>query len=119
MKALHTRSTYKLSVCKNRKLFCIVKGVRWFILLCPGILSGQWSFDFEKNSMDQWGQSPLSRWEISSDEALKGHFSLHHSYDNPGAGEDYAFVRPLLNHLVTYYVRRHQCCTAVRQILLS
>ena len=58
----------------------------------PGIISAQWSFDFEKTPLDYWGQSPDSRWEISSESPLNGLFSLHHAYDNPGSGVDLAYV---------------------------
>ncbi len=69
-----------------------MKAVTWLILMCPGILSAQWSFDFEENLPYQWEQYPESRWEISSESPLNGFYSLHHSYDNPGTGEDLAFV---------------------------
>lgn len=66
--------------------------LRWFILLIPGILSAQGIYDFEEGSLDAWGQSPATRWEISAYMPLNGAYSLHHAFDNPGTGEDLVFL---------------------------
>jgi hypothetical protein len=85
-----------------------VKAVRWLILLWPGIISAQWSFDFEENFPNRWEQFPESRWEISSESPLNGLFSLHHSYDNPSSGEDMAYVNlnyPVLDSALIFSFR--------------
>ncbi len=88
-----------------------MKTLRWFILLWPGIISAQWSFDFEENFLNEWGQTPESRWEISPDFPLSGEYSLHHAFDNTGSGEDYVFVNldyPQLDSTLTFsFLLRH------------
>lgn len=86
-----TNLNLQILSCKIRKIICIVKILRWFILLCPGFLSAQGMYDFEENGLIGWGQAPAARWEISAEIPLNGTFSLHHAYDNPEAGEDIIF----------------------------
>lgn len=50
---------------------------------------GQLIFSFENEDLSEWQQVPGERWERSSENALSGAYSLHHMYDNPGAGTDY------------------------------
>ncbi len=54
----------------------------------PLFAFGQIYIDFESGLTGQWDQYPLCRWESSDAGALSGIKSLHHIFDNPGAGTD-------------------------------
>ncbi len=45
-------------------------------------------YDFEDGNINGWTESTAGHWSASSDGAISGTFSLHHSYDNPSSGHD-------------------------------
>ncbi len=68
--------------------------------LLPQLLCAQYYFDFEDDTIEatessifyQWQQVPEERWECDTAEAISGLLSLHHSFENPDAGEDYLIL---------------------------
>ncbi|SDD02884.1 Ig-like domain-containing protein [Williamwhitmania taraxaci] len=48
--------------------------------------------DFESGSSVLWTQSPISRWEASTDRPLSGIYSLKHTYDNTLAAVDFVGI---------------------------
>jgi len=54
----------------------------------PGVVGAQYSFDFEAGALSTWVQEPSDRWELSSEAAISGSYSLHHAYDNSSSGVD-------------------------------
>ncbi len=104
-------SDLQLSFYKIRKIICIVKALTWFFLFWPGIIIAQSNFDFENDTLSAWEQSPVNRWETSTDQSISGLFSLHHSFDNPDAGVDYVFTNlnyPILEDSISISFRvRH------------
>lgn len=58
------------------------------IPVCPEAGFSQIIENFETGSVSEWIQSPGNRWKAENSDAISGSFSLHHSFDNPDAGND-------------------------------
>jgi hypothetical protein len=59
-----------------------------FFLHFPVFLHGQWCIDFEDGSLLHWIQGRDSSWQVVSDGALSGHYSLRHVLDDSLANHD-------------------------------
>jgi hypothetical protein len=57
-------------------------------LLMPFTAFGQVMENFESGNLNNWVQSTEDRWKADTTGSISGFFSLHHIYDNPGAGTD-------------------------------
>ncbi len=57
-------------------------------LLVPGMASGQITESFESGNLAAWIQSPEGRWNADNSNTISGALSLHHTFDNPGSGND-------------------------------
>ncbi len=62
-------------------------------LLMPVMAFGQIMEDFESGNANNWIQSPEGRWIADNNGSISGIYSLHHSFDNPAAGNDLAGLR--------------------------
>ncbi len=67
-----------------------MKKVILLAMLMPFTAFGQIVENFESGISGNWVQSPADRWEADSVTALSGNYSLHHAFDNSGAGIDRA-----------------------------
>lgn len=66
------------------------------LLVLPFKGFGQIIENFESGNISRWIQSPEGRWSVSTTGSISGIYSLHHSFDNPDAGNDIAGL-PLEN----------------------
>jgi hypothetical protein len=65
-----------------------MKKVIFLLLFLPLMARGQVAENFESGSCSNWLQPFAGRWKADSLNALSGHYSLHHIYDNTTAGND-------------------------------
>ncbi len=65
-----------------------MKRLVMFFLCYPAWLHGQLCFDFEDNSLVNWYQGRDSAWDIESDGAVSGIYSLHHYMDDSVGNND-------------------------------
>jgi hypothetical protein len=65
-----------------------MKIIMFFFLIISFPMAGQIMYDFENSSAGLWMQSDSGRWDTSSFNPVNGNYSLHHIYDNAGAGHD-------------------------------
>jgi len=79
---------YSFEIAKFAFFFGKVKRLLLLFSCLPGVVGAQYSFDFEDGALNSWVQLPSNRWEISSEAALSGSYSLHHAYDNSSSGID-------------------------------
>ena len=62
------------------------------IFLLPVIAMAQYQYDFEIDTVVPFKQVPEGRWRCTSQGAITGKYSLHHSYDNPEGGTDFLIL---------------------------
>lgn len=62
--------------------------VIFLALLVPAMASGQITESFESGIISAWIQSPEGRWNADNSSTISGALSLHHTFDNPGPGND-------------------------------
>ena len=79
----------------------------------PGVVGAQYSFDFEAGALSTWVQEPSDRWELSSEAAISGSYSLHHAYDNSSSGVDAIAIQteyPDLNDTLRVRITSYNVC---------
>ena len=54
----------------------------------PAMAFGQIMETFESGNITRWIQSPEGRWNCDNSNTISGVLSMHHTFDNPDAGND-------------------------------
>lgn len=57
-------------------------------MLMPATALGQIMETFESVGIPNWIQTPEGRWNTDNTSTISGSLSLHHTFDNPGTGND-------------------------------
>lgn len=73
-----------------------MKKVILLAMLMPLMAFGQIVENFESGNLNNWVQSTDGRWKADTTAAISETYSLHHIFDNPGAGND-RIALPLKN----------------------